>query len=184
MREQKHAPISAQNSVDNVEDAGNVGIGRSTKGAVRYFNWKDGNNGWYYPIPGDNSVTYPNPPDVAIAYSEIFDGESHGRLSDKYFRIDFEFCGYDTKTGKAYNETYTWMRDGSGAGDATVTRDTRFDNLIGKEDVLLFSIPDFSGFATPYIQVDDCLGHFHYIDSLGHSQVEDIFAVYISDDSK
>lgn len=154
---------------------------------VNYFNWKDANNGNYYPIPGaslSGGTRLASPittgKAILIAYSETANLGTGKTLWDKYTRVDFTFDVYNNDTGTSSDRVYTWASNGSSMGNSAMRKDPNHNGSVA--DRMLFYIADDSMITWPN-EVYLAYADFYWTDDLGYQRVDHVDAAYIGDAS-
>lgn len=141
------------------------------------FNWKEGNNGNYYPVPGNNSYTYTlgsDGPAIAIYFSESTWYKELGCFSllAALKRLDI-ILPYRDAQGKNVEGVFTWSSAGSTHGNGTLFRESKYNDA----DKLFFYLKP--AVANPILNQGhtDIVGRFYWIDGT----TEELFATYIPD---
>lgn len=139
------------------------------------FTWKDGNNGAYYPVPGNNTYVYTlgsNGPGIAIFFSESswYPQLKAPSLAAALKQVDM-IMPYTDASGIRKEPVFTWYADTSKT--STLLRDTKYADT----NKLFFYIKPAT--STPMLNagLTDIIGRFHWIDG----SVEELFSTYIPD---
>lgn len=160
-------------SVFTVRVGGSTGGGSDVQNYI--FTWKEGNNGAYYPVPGNNSYTYTlgtNGPGIAIYFSESswYLQLKAASLAAALKQVDM-VMPYTDEKGIRHEPVFTWYADTSKT--STLFRDTRYTD---KDKLFFYIKPEKS---TPILNAGlaDIIGRFHWIDG----SVDELFSTYIPD---
>lgn len=142
------------------------------------FNWKEGNNGYYYPVPGNNSFTYTggsDGPGIAIYFSEStwYKQIGYTTLKAALKRVDM-ILPYINENGINVESVFTWSPSGSTYGNDTLYRESKYD---GHADKLFFYLKPAQSTPILNLGLTDILGRFYWKDGT----TEDLFATYIPD---
>lgn len=142
------------------------------------FNWKEGNNGYYYPVPGNDSFTYQygnDGPGIAIYFSEStwYKQIGYTTLKAALKRVDM-ILPYRNSNGENVESVFTWSSDGSTYGNGTLYRESEFD---GYADKLFFYLKPAQSTPILNLGLDDIIGRFYWRDGV----TEELFATYIPD---
>lgn len=159
--------------------AGDSSSGGGSQAQNYIFNWKEGNNGNYYPVPGNNSYIYvsgSDGPGIAIYFQTKYYLEVDGSstLAAALNRVDM-ILPYRDSDGNNVESVFTWSPSGNvyDPDNDTLYRETKF----GDADKLFFYLkPDQS---TPILNLglDDIIGRFYWSNGV----TEELFATYIPD---
>lgn len=163
-------------SVFTVQSGGSTSGGSGIQNYT--FTWKEGNNGSYYPVPGDNSFTYiygSDGPGIAIYFSEStwYKQLGYTTLKAALNRVDM-ILPYTDASGKKVEGVFTWSPSGSTYGNGTLYRESKYDGYVDK---LFFYIKPAQSTPILNLGLDDILGRFYWKDGT----TEDLFATYIPD---
>lgn len=147
---------------------------------VNYFNWKDSNNGNYYPVPGNKTLASPitTGKAILIAYSETANLGTGKTLWDKYNRVDFTFEVVNVETWVHTFETYTWQKSGGTAGNGALVKDPNHNG--SATDRMLFYINNDKMLTYPK-EVSLAYADFYWTDDLGYARTDRVDADYIPD---
>lgn len=169
---------------DSCESVFTVTAGGSSSGGGSQiqnyiFNWKEGNNDYYYPVPGNNSYTYDSGsdgPGIAIYFQTKYYLEVAGSstLAAALDRVDM-ILPYRDSDGNNLESVFTWSPSGDvyDPDNDTLYRETKF----GDADKLFFYLKPAQSTPILNLGLDDIIGRFYWRDGV----TEELFATYIPD---
>lgn len=159
--------------------AGGSSSGGGSQTQNYIFNWKEGNNGYYYPVPGNNSYTYvsgSDGPGIAIYFQTKYYLEVDGSstLAAALNRVDM-ILPYRDSDGNNVESVFTWSPSGNvyDPDNDTLYRETKF----GDADKLFFYIKPYQSTPILNLGLDEIIGRFYWSNGV----TEELFATYIPD---